>query len=122
MIIAVDFDGTLLTDPRIAGRFFPFVGKQRFVHKLVLMWVQYRQRKGDKIIIWTCREGAGLMYAQEWAKSIGFVPDGWNYESNTDLRGFGRSRKLLFDRVIDDRQVGLLGWILRLSGHFKESD
>ena len=109
-IIAVDFDGTLVANPVN----FPEPGKQRWVHKLVLCWLKRRQRKGDKVIIWTLRKNSHLFPAQRWAKSVGFIPDGWNDESHLDLNGWTLSRKLAYDLIIDDRQVGFVGWLLRL--------
>ena len=81
MIIAVDFDGTIVEHryPRI-GEEIPFA-----VDTLKLL-----QQEKHRLILWSVREGALLDEAVEWCKS----------------RGLEFSRKLKADMFIDDRNLG----------------
>ena len=68
-IIAVDFDGTLCHGN------WPDIGEPniRLINKLLKL-----QRKGYKIILWTCREGEPLHQAIEWCKEFNLVFDAIN--------------------------------------------
>lgn len=52
-IIAVDFDGTIAL-----GNSFPNLIHSS-VNKMLIEWLLYRQKLGDKILLWTCRENYG---------------------------------------------------------------
>ena len=89
MIIAVDFDGTLCHGN------WPDIGEPniRLINKLLKL-----QRKGYKIILWTCREGEPLHQAIEWCKEFNLVFDA----INDKLYG-NNSRKISCDIYINDR-------------------
>ena len=115
--IAVDFDGTLCSYPCADGKQWPFPGEPKLIHRVVLWWIKRRQARGDRIVIWTCRTGDGRDTAEAWLWERGFIPDFWNAEPEEALRGYPKTRKLMFDRVIDDKQVGLIGWMLRKAAY-----
>lgn len=68
-IIAVDFDGTLCHGN------LPGVGvpNQKLMDHLINL-----QKKGNKIILWTCREGEALSRAIDWCKGFNLVFDAIN--------------------------------------------
>ena len=98
MIIAVDFDGTIVEHryPRI-GEEIPFA-----VETLKLL-----QQEKHRLILWSVREGELLDEAIEWCRARGleFYAANKDYpEEERDHQGF--SRKLKADLFIDDRNVG----------------
>ena len=108
-VISVDFDGTLCTIE------YPEIGFRKRIHKLVLWWVKRRQRKGDYIILWTCRTGFHLGNAISWLRYYcDFIPDSVNEDYPPYIAQYPLgTRKIMADLMIDDRQVGLIGWLLR---------
>ena len=90
MIIAVDFDGTLQIDGQAnAG---------------LLAQLKNRQRKGDTIILWTCREGSSLKNAVLFLREYGFVPNFINCNCPEGVKRMGHdSRKVFADVYIDDK-------------------
>ena len=110
--LAVDFDHTLFrtTD-------FPKVGKQTFINKIVASYVRRKKKQGWIIILNTMREyGKGLEEAIEACKvhdiPIDYINE--NYPPDVDL--WGDSRKVGATIYIDDRNIGLIGWLLRRFG------
>lgn len=98
MIIAVDFDGTIVEHryPRI-GTEVPFA-----VDTLKLL-----QQEKHRLILWSVREGELLDEAVEWCKARGleFYSINKDYpEEEKSHQGF--SRKLKADLFIDDRNLG----------------
>lgn len=98
MVIAVDFDGTIVEHryPKI-GEEVPFA-----VETLKLI-----QQDKHRLILWTVREGELLDEAVEWCKQRGleFYSVNKDYpEEEKKHQGF--SRKLKADMFIDDRNVG----------------
>jgi hypothetical protein len=95
MIIAVDFDGTIVEHefprigPEIEGAFF-------YLRKL--------QEDGHRIVLWTCRDGSYLVDAMELLQNEGIHPVAAN--SNDPNFGFEASRKIYYDILIDDRSLG----------------
>lgn len=69
LIIAVDFDGTLCHGN------WPGVGEPNriLIDKLLKL-----QKRGNKIILWTYREGEALCNAVEWCKEFNLVFDAIN--------------------------------------------
>ena len=59
MIIAVDFDGTIVTDC------YPDIGEPK---EEIIQGLIEHQNAGDKIILWTCRTGAALMEAVDYCR------------------------------------------------------
>ena len=99
MIIAVDFDGTIVEHR------YPSIGKERPFATATLKMLQ---RDGHRLILWTVREGALLDEAVEFCRERGveFFAVNSNYPDENEDRTAIRSRKLKADLFIDDCQVG----------------
>ncbi len=99
MIIAVDFDGTVVEHryPKI-GREIPFA-----TDTLKLL-----QKDGHQLILWSVREGHLLDEAVEWCRDRGVVFYAVNndYPEETIENNPHFSRKLKVDMFIDDRNLG----------------
>jgi len=94
-IIAVDFDGTLSKGN------WPGVGvpNQSLIEKLINL-----QKAGNKIILWTCREGEALRNAIEWCQKYNLVFDAVNDNLPEIKLLYGNnSRKINCDIYIDDK-------------------
>src|SRR5690554_5863390 len=96
MVIAVDFDGTIVEHayPEI-GRPIPFA-----IETLLQL-----QKDNHKLILWTVREGELLQDAIDYCAERGL----YFYAENANYRGEERekaSRKLGADLFIDDRNLG----------------
>lgn len=100
MIIAVDFDGTIVEHK------YPEIGKE-----LPFATATLRQliKDGHKLILWSVREGELLDAAVTWCEARGVR----FYAVNRDLdedpegeKGKNYSRKLKAQLFIDDRNVG----------------
>lgn len=113
-ILAVDFDGTLATTD------WPNIGRQRFIHKCVLMYVKHKQRKGWAITLFTLRENIEhktdnyLNHAILWCAERGLVFDYVNENPLSMTKRYGYSRKVAYDILIDDKNAGIFGAVLRL--------
>ncbi len=98
MIIAVDFDGTIVEHR------YPEIGTERlFATETLKLLIQ----DGHRLILWTVREGELLEAAVEWCRERGveFYAINRDYpEESRDDKGF--SRKLKADLFIDDRSLG----------------
>lgn len=93
-IIAVDFDGTLVSNA------FPAIGMIDQV-----MWDAILQEKeqGTKIILWTSRTGEYLENAVNFCKEHGLVFDAVNDNIN-ECKALGwNARKVFANLYIDDR-------------------
>lgn len=117
MIIAVDFDGTIVTHE------YPKIGKEI---PFAIDTLKRLQEKPDyQLIMWSVREGSLLQEAVEYCRSRGleFYAVNSNYpEESTEHE---EPRKLQADLFIDDRNLGGLpdwGIIYRMivSGKFLE--
>lgn len=92
MVIAVDFDGTIVEHR------FPAIGPLiPYGIKLLKIW----QRNGHKIILWTCREGKALEDAVSFCKTQDFEFDAVNENIRTYMGSSGR--KVWADYYVDDR-------------------
>ena len=98
MIIAVDFDGTLSL-----GR-WPEVGPP---NKSVIDMLLKRQRKGDKIILWTRRSGDELSAAVAWCRLQGIVFDAVNENLPEILEAwdYQDTRKVFANEYWDDLSI-----------------
>lgn len=99
MIIAVDFDGTIVEHK------YPKIGKEI---PFAIATLKKLQQDGHKLILWTVREGDLLDEAVEFCRQRGveFFAVNSNYpDENVDASAI-RSRKLKADMFIDDRNVG----------------
>ena len=96
-IIAVDFDGCLCVDkwPKIGNTNWPVV--RRLVE---------RKKAGDKIILWTCREGALLDEAVKWCKEHDIYLDAVNDNIAENIALYGNNcRKVYADEYWDDKGI-----------------
>lgn len=105
MIIAVDFDGTLVEHryPLIGDVLFDQITKITSFQYLNLM----REKFDAKIILWTCREGKELKEAIDFSQKHGVVFNAINENINDDLTKYNLAlRKIYADIYIDDRNLG----------------
>lgn len=98
MIIAVDFDGTIVKDC------YPDIGNEMpFATATLKMLAE----KGHQLILWTVRSGRALDAAIEWCRKRGVEFYGVNQVFQGDERdGKNYARKPKVDIFIDDRNVG----------------
>jgi hypothetical protein len=108
MIIAVDFDGTIVEHR------YPEIGKEI---PFAVTTLKELQKDGHKLILWSVREGALLEEAVKWCEERGlyFLAVNKNLDECDDdtapSRNASYSRKLKAHVFIDDRNVGgLLDW------------
>lgn len=98
MIIAVDFDKTIsLGDwPEVGPPNLPLIAE-----------ILERKRKGDRIILWTCRNGDELSAAVAWSRLYGIEYDAVNENLPEILELWGMSdcRKIYADEYWDDKAV-----------------
>lgn len=98
MIIAIDFDGTIVTHR------YPQIGEEiPFATEALKLLIKQQHR----LILWTVREGDLLKEAVDWCKERGveFYAVNRDYpEEATTHTGF--SRKIKADIFIDDRNLG----------------
>ena len=96
MVIAVDFDGTIVEHA------YPAIGKPiPFAIETLLQL----QKDNHKLILWTVREGELLQEAIDYCAERGL----YFFAENANYRGEDRStanRKLGVDMFIDDRNLG----------------
>ena len=96
-IIAVDFDGTLSLGE------WPNIGP---TNEELIALLKERKKNGDKLILWTCREGDALQEAVRWCEREGLVFDAVNDNIPEMIERYGtNSRKVSCDYYIDDRAV-----------------
>jgi hypothetical protein len=111
-VLCVDFDDTLFT-----SKYFPEVKHQTWMNKIVTRYVKYKKKQGWVIIINTLREkGKGKEQAIK-ALCMNNIPyDYINENEPNAVNYWGESRKIACTLNIDDRNVGLIGWLLRRFG------
>lgn len=98
-IIAVDFDGCLCANA------WPEIGAPNLDAIASLL---QRQDKGDKLILWTCREGKALQDAVEWCARYGLKFDAVNENLPAMNEMYGNdSRKIGADEYWDDKAVNV---------------
>ena len=99
MIIAVDFDGTIVEHR------YPAIGKERpFATETLKKLV----KDGHRLILWTVREGRLLDEAVDFCRERGveFYAVNRDYPEEEKEHNKHYSRKLKADVWIDDRNVG----------------
>lgn len=96
MIIAVDFDGTIVEHD------YPNIGREQ---RHAIATLKRLQREGHILILWTYREGTLLEEAVEWCKERGLEFHGINTDNPLSAAPEG-PRKVNADIYIDDRNVG----------------
>lgn len=102
MVIAVDFDGTIVDDR------FPEIGKEKL---FAFETLRALHNDRHKLILWTCRSGRRLDEAVNFCRSKGveFYAVNANYPDEPILEA--TSRKIVADLYIDDRSLGgFPGW------------
>lgn len=104
IIYAVDFDGTLSF-----GR-WPDLGE---ANEPLFDFLKAEQKKGARIILYTCRNGAELDAAVEYCRAWGLTFDtvNENLPELIELYG-GDTRKINADFYLDDKAVN------PIAGHF----
>jgi hypothetical protein len=102
MIIAVDFDGTLVEHQ------YPAIGKEIL---FAFETLRELQKQNHQIILWTFRSGKELDEALEFCKARGIEFYAVNKSYPEEVFDPAISRKINADIFIDDRNVGgLPGW------------
>lgn len=97
MVFGVDFDGTISLGE------WPEVGPAN--DELIKLLIKERA-SGNKLILWTCREGEALSRAVEWCRLQGLEFDAVNDNLPENIAKYGsNSRKICCDFYIDDRAV-----------------
>ena len=97
MVFAVDFDGTLSFGQ------WPEVGEP---NKGLIRFLNDRKQKGDKLILWTCREGETLDVAVKWCHEQGLCFDAVNDNLPEIVEQYQwNSRKISCDFYIDVKAI-----------------
>lgn len=107
-VIAVDFDGCL------CERKWPGIGAANWdaIHALIR-----RKAEGDKIILWTCRDGEMLQDAVDWCYNHGLKFDAVNDNLEENKEHFGNNtRKVFADEYWDDKAVPVVAGYNPLAG------
>ena len=102
LIIAVDFDGTIVEDA------YPEIGEEKI---FAFDTLKRLQNDGHRLILWTYRHGKRLQEAVDFCKQNGieFYAVNKNYPNETLDDTI--PRKLGADLFIDDRNIGgFVGW------------
>ena len=98
-VIAVDFDGTICRSK------WPDIGE---ANNNLIEWLKDCRRNGDKLILYTCREGNLLSAAIMWCMARGLEFDAVNDNLPEMIERFGNnSRKISADIYLDDRAIGV---------------
>jgi hypothetical protein len=97
MIIAVDFDGTVVEHR------YPAIGKER---PYAFEALRFLQTKGHKLILWTYRSGDTLAEAVTYCRNKGIEFWAVNESYPGEKREKHGSRKINADLFIDDRNLG----------------
>ena len=104
MIIAVDFDGTIVEHE------YPKIGKEKIFATETLRQLI---NDGHRLILWTVREGELLDEAVEWCRQreVEFYAVNKDFPEENISKNEQFSRKIKADVWIDDLNIGgLLDW------------
>ena len=94
-IIAVDFDGTIVTNK------FPDIGEPI---ESTITELKREKANGTRLILWTCRTDERLQAAVEWCKSQGLEFEAVNENLPDIIEAFGGdTRKVFAHKYWDDR-------------------
>ena len=104
MIIAVDFDGTI-----VRNNYPDIKGCTPYAHEVL----NRLHAEGHYIIIWTCRTGELLLSAINFLLHEGIPFDRVNDHNPTNKAKYGDAgNKVYADVYIDDKNIGgFLGWL-----------
>ena len=97
MTIAVDFDGTIVENK------YPDIGKER---DFAIQTLRTLQREGNRIILFTSREGEKLDAAVEFCHKRGLDFYAVNSNQPDDALFRHQTSKVIADLYIDDRNLG----------------
>ena len=101
-IIAVDFDGTIVTDK------YPKIGPPQL---FAFETMKKLQNQGHRLILWTVRTGSKLDEAVAFCKKNGIEFYAINQNYPEEILDDKTARKIYADIFIDDRNVGgFIGW------------
>ncbi len=102
MIIAVDFDGTIVEHR------YPAIGKEKL---FAFETLKALQKQGHQLILWTFRSGKELDDAVEFCRKNGVEFYAVNKSYPEEEFTSELSRKINADLFIDDRNLGgFIGW------------
>ncbi|KJD33507.1 hydrolase [Tamlana nanhaiensis] len=102
LIIAVDFDGTIVEDA------YPKIGKPKI---FAFETLKKLQNEGHRLILWTYRHGERLDEAVKFCKDNGIFFYAVNQSFPEEDFKNDASRKINADVFIDDRNIGgFIGW------------
>ncbi|WP_242202331.1 BT0820 family HAD-type phosphatase [Aestuariivivens insulae] len=102
LIIAVDFDGTIVEDA------YPKIGKPIL---FAFETLKKLQEKGHRLILWSYRSGKRLDEAVSFCNKHGISFYAVNKSFPEEQSIEGQSRKIHADIFIDDRNIGgFIGW------------
>jgi len=102
MIIAVDFDGTIVKHK------YPSIGKEI---PFAIKTLKLLQEKGHQIILWTYRSGKELEDAIQFCEKRGLTFHAVNNNFEDEEFDNSYSRKIYADLYIDDRNLlGIPEW------------
>ena len=97
MIIAVDFDGTIVDHE------YPEIGKPKL---FAFETLKALQEKGHQLILWTYRAGKDLDNAVDFCSKNGIEFYAVNKNYPEEVYDDTISRKIIADIYIDDRNIG----------------
>lgn len=104
VIFAVDFDGTLCENK------WPEIGKP---NERLIDFLKGTRQLGNKVILWTNRDGEQLQAAVDWCKEKGLEFDAINDNTKESIEFFGgNSRKIFANFYVDDKNVSPDMWDL----------
>ena len=92
-IIAVDFDDTLATNA------YPSIGEP--IQKNI-DYIKREQKRGSRLILWTCRRDEQLAEAVEWCKQYGIEFEAVNENLPDMIEFFGGDTRKIFSNVYYD--------------------
>ncbi|HLV69220.1 MAG TPA: hypothetical protein VKY34_00840 [Xanthomarina sp.] len=102
LIIAVDFDGTIVEDN------YPKIGRPKL---FAFETLKRLQKDGHRLILWTYRCDLRLEEAVNFCKENGLTFYAVNKSFPEEQFDYSKSRKIYADLFIDDRNVGgFIGW------------
>ena len=104
MIIAVDFDGTV-----VRSNYPAIIGEQPYAAEVL----KELHEQGHYLILWTCRTGRELLDAINWSIAHGIHFDRINDHNPDNVAQYGDGgNKIYADIYIDDKNLhGFPGWI-----------
>ena len=102
LIIAVDFDGTIVEDA------YPNIGKPII---FAFETLKKLQEDGHRLILWTYRSGVRLEESVKFCEKHGIIFYAVNKSFPEEQFDYTKSRKIHADLFIDDRNFGgAVGW------------